>query len=177
MAKLLLLTDMFINNLEINSKITFKYNETHYRLQKTKNKYELHNEASREVVHTFYKEPYDFFKLVKFDEQSVYDIYENIEIIDKSNVLNSSTKVASTKIDTETFIKLEYALFKYEKKRYMYYRKNGTVNLNCIFPLNSYFEEQFETVELFFESEILGKNNEKIIDLFEEIIIDEISLY
>ena len=41
MAKLLFLTDMFINNLEINSKITFKYNETLYRLQKTKNKNSL----------------------------------------------------------------------------------------------------------------------------------------
>ncbi|MGL5042452.1 MAG: hypothetical protein ACRC6X_05080 [Culicoidibacterales bacterium] len=177
MAKLLFLNDMFINNLEINAKVTFKYKETLYQLQKTENKYELYNQDTRELEHTFYRYPYDFFKLVTFNEQSVYDIYKDIEILDKKIIFSSRKNLASTQINAETFIECDYALFKHDKKRYIYYKKNDVIHLNCIFPLAAYFEQQFELATLFFESKILGKNNKRIIDLFAEIIIEEISLY
>lgn len=176
MAKKICLINSFICFLEKNSKVEFRYKNVSYLLKKIENRYDLYKGGKLELVNTFFNDPYQFFKLVKIDNKSTLELYEEFEVIDDIFECDNQINHAYSDLSIQRFAMLDYAFFRYKNKKYFYFKKDGWSHVNCIYPVSSYSEKKIKD-EDFQIAQVIDDEKSTFFEIFNEIIVEKVSSF
>ncbi|MGL5042454.1 MAG: hypothetical protein ACRC6X_05090 [Culicoidibacterales bacterium] len=173
MAKKICLINSFICFLEKNAKIEFKYKNELYLLKKVENRYDFYKGEELELLNSFFNNPYHFFKLVKIDNKSMWELYEDFELVDDVFTCDAQINHAYSDLSIQLFIKLDHAFLRYKSKKYLYFKMDGWSHFNCIYPVSSYSEKKFKD-EDFQNAQVIDGEEKTFFGIFNEIIVEKI---